>query len=84
MRASSDAMARTVDDEVVILHVPSGEYYSLNPVGAFIWERIEAGTDRDALADAVSSAFDVDREIAAADIDALLTDLAAAQLVEDV
>ena len=83
MKISPDAMARPVDDELVVLHVPSGEYYSLNQVGAFVWAQIEAGSGRQELADLVADAYGIDRAIAAADVDALLRDLVDAQLVED-
>lgn len=83
MRRSESAMARTVDDEVVILDVPSGRYYGLNDVGALIWDRLDGTTDRTALVDAVTAAFDVDRDTAGRDIDTLLDELYDAGLVVD-
>ena len=82
MKPSPSAMARELDDEVVILHVPSGEYFSLNPVGALIWSHLEQGSDTSAIVEAITTEFDVDEDTAARDLDTLLTQLAAADLVE--
>src|SRR4051812_19047380 len=32
-----------LDDEVVLLHLHSGTYFGLNPVGVDIWSRIQTG-----------------------------------------
>lgn len=83
MRRSDAAMARTVDDEVVILDVPSGRYFGLNDVGALIWDLLDGDHDRDAILDAITAEFDIDRPTAASDLDSLLAELTGAGLVED-
>lgn len=83
MRRSDAAMARTVDDEVVILDVPSGRYFGLNDVGALIWDLLDGDHDRDAILDAITADFDIDRPTAASDLDSLLAELTGAGLVED-
>ncbi len=83
MKRSDAAMARTVDDEVVILDVPSGRYFGLNDVGALIWDLLDGDHDRDAIVEAITAEFDVDRPTAAADLDSLLAELTEAGLVVD-
>ena len=83
MRRSDAAMARTVDDEVVILDVPSGRYFGLNDVGALIWDLLDGDHDRDAILDAITAEFDIDRPTAASDLDSLLAELTGAGLVEE-
>ncbi|MCP9929787.1 PqqD family protein [Cyanobium sp. AMD-g] len=39
----SDVMDRRVGDETVILHLATGTYYGLDPVGARMWELMLAG-----------------------------------------
>ena len=39
--ASEHQISCTVADEVVLLSIKTGEYYSLNPVAAYIWELIQ-------------------------------------------
>ena len=75
MRRANTTMTRRVEDEVVILDVTSGRYFSLDGAGALIWERLEKDATRDELIDAVVAVFDVDRKTAATDIDELVADL---------
>ena len=82
-RRSPDAMVRTIDNEAVILHVPSGEYFSLNEVGLFVWEHLDGTSDIDRVTDEVTGAYEVDREIARRDIEDLISAFEAADLVVD-
>jgi len=81
MRRSESAMSRELDGEVVILDIPSGNYFAINDVGALIWDRLEHDTDRTSLVEVVTAEFDVDRDAASADIEALLAQLIDAGLV---
>ena len=83
MRRSDHAMARELDGEIIILDVPSGRYFGINDVGALVWGLLDGSCDRDAIVDAVTAEFDVDRDTAAADLDALLDQLVDAGLVVD-
>ena len=83
-RRSPDAMVRTVGDEAVILHVPTGEYFSLNEVGLFVWELLDGGADIDLVADRVTSVYEIDPETAHRDVTELLADFEKAHLVVDV
>ena len=74
-------MARRVDDEVVILDVTSGRYFTLNDVGGLIWDRLESDCSADDLVDAVVADFAVDRNQAAEDVADLISELVDAGLV---
>ncbi len=39
----AEVMARQVGDETVILHLSSGTYFGLDPVGARIWQHLSDG-----------------------------------------
>ena len=82
MKRSDRAMARTVDDQVVILDIASGQYFGINDVGALVWDLLEYDTTSDALVNAVLADFDVDQARAKDDIDALIAQLTEAGLVE--
>ena len=82
VRRSEAVMVRRVGDEIVILDVNSGQYFGLNEVGAFVWDLLESESDRDAIVAALTAAYDVDAAQAAADVDDLLRDLAARDLIE--
>ena len=48
----------TIDGEVVIINLESGNYYSLRGTGACVWETIVAGMDAGDIADHLAAAFD--------------------------
>ncbi len=75
-------MARRVDDELVILDVPSGRYFGLNDVGAFVWDQLEHDCSLDDLLAAVIVEYDIDRQQASRDIDELINQLVEGGLVE--
>lgn len=52
--------------------------FTLNPVGTFIWERLDGARALGPLRDEITSAFDVDAETAWADLAAFLEQLACA------
>lgn len=69
-------MREVMGDHVL---VPVGEgaltlngLVTVNEVGAFLWERLADAPDADALTDAVTASYDVDRAQAAADVEAFL------------
>lgn len=75
---------RVIDGEVVILKIKTTTYYSLDPVGSFIWRAMEgAPKTRDQVLDAILEEFAVDRATAVADLDELFTDLVREELVRE-
>ncbi len=82
MKRSDSAMARRVDDELVILDVSSGRYFGLNDVGAFIWEQLEHDCSSDDLVDAVVAEYSIDPRQASTDANKLIEQLVDRGLVE--
>ncbi len=60
-------VARAVGDEMVLLDVNVGTYFTLNAVGCVIWQRLGAGDDVDAVVAAIVAAFEVEPGIALSD-----------------
>jgi len=52
--------AETVDGEVLMIHLESGNYYSLRAVGASIWAGIELGVPLPEIAAALRDGYGVD------------------------
>jgi coenzyme PQQ synthesis protein D (PqqD) len=77
-----ELISREVDGKLVGLDLRSSQYFSLNPTGTFLWRLLESGTEPDALADALAEEHQVDRETAAADVQAFLSSLQEQQLIE--
>jgi hypothetical protein len=46
-----------IDDEVVIIHFDSGNYYSLNGVGVDVWRFIEAESTHDEIISGITSLY---------------------------
>jgi hypothetical protein len=69
-----------VDGEAILVDAQAGTTIGLNPVGAFIWSRLDTDTE-EAIAEEMSAAFDVDRERAKADLASFLESLRERQLL---
>jgi hypothetical protein len=78
---SSQAVARQVGDETVILHVGSGTYFGLDPVGARIWQLMREGKSLSEICDVVLDEYEVSREDLERDITGLIKDLLAHDLI---
>jgi predicted Rdx family selenoprotein len=81
VRRVDTAMARTVGEDLVILNPQTGEYYGLNVVGSLIWERHDTDCPRDELVAAVVADYDVEPREASTDVDELIEQLHAAELI---
>ena len=87
MKLKGEFVLRQVGEDVVV--VPTGEtalhfngMIMLNAVSRILWERLTEGTDRPALVEAVTAAFDVSADEAAADIDEFLAAVEQAGLLD--
>ena len=68
-------LVQKLGSELVLLHVPKGEYFELNSTGALVLEAILAGADEAGAAEQLSQRFEVDLLRAHTDISALLKHL---------
>lgn len=73
----SDVLARQVGDETVILHLGSGNYFGLDPVGARLWQLLDEGRTPAEACEQLLAEYEVSRERLEADLAALLQDLLA-------
>lgn len=87
MKIKEGFVLRNVADKWVVLPVGQASVnfngmISLNESGALLWRTLEQGGDRSALAEALLSEYEVEREEALADVDAFLTALTKAGCIE--
>ena len=73
--------AKVIDGEAIIMNLSNGAYYSMDGVGAAVWEAIERGGSREEIQREVSTRFTVDLEQAGVDVDRLLAELLAEGLI---
>ncbi len=73
---TSQVIDRVVDDEALLIHLQSGNYFSLNDVGTRIWEHLDGVQTIADVAEALALEYDVSLEQAQADtlqlVDALV------------
>ena len=80
--ASEDQISSKLDDEKVILSLEDGMYYGLNPAGARVWDIIQKPTSIKDVQHQLLNVYDVDAEQCERDLLALISDLAAEDLIE--
>lgn len=71
------------DDEVIIINMESGNYFSLNNTGAYVWTLIEAGYAVDDIVSRMCDQFEgADASAASASVHELLDQLLKEQLIQ--
>ena len=78
----ADVTWQQLDDEIIILDLNGGEYLSVNGSGAFLWKQLDAGAEFEGLVSSLSDEYDLPRERAHDDVEAFLTQLREAGLLE--
>lgn len=64
-----------IEDEIVVMRLDNGEFFSLSGTGAAIWRLIDGTRDRAALIAALADEFDAEGSEIATDLDAFLIQL---------
>jgi hypothetical protein len=80
--ASGELVSANLDGEIVILGFKSGSYYSLDQVGAFVWDLLQQSRKVSELRDAILSEYEIDLERCEQDLFQLLAELADKGLVD--
>ena len=66
--ASDQIVSDAVDDEVVIVNLETGAYYSLEGTGSDIWRYLTAGHSVDQVASLVQAGYEIDLTTAATNV----------------
>jgi len=80
--ASKDQFSCPLGDDAVILDLKAGLYFSLDNVGALVWQLVQQPKSVRELREAILETFDVEPQVCERDLLALLHDLAGRNLVE--
>ena len=78
---SEEVTYKIIDNQAVILNLKTGNYYSLNETGTFIWRLLEKRIGIADIANRLAEEFGVDIKIALGDTKLLLKDLIAEKMV---
>jgi len=80
--ASKDQFSCPLGDDAVILDLKAGLYFSLDNVGALVWQLVQQPKSVRELREAILETFDVEPQVCERDLLALLHELAGRNLVE--
>jgi len=70
-----EVAAKVIDGEAIIINLSNGIYYSMDKVGALIWEMLAEGHSLEEVTTAVLACYDITREQAEADVQRLAAEL---------
>jgi Coenzyme PQQ synthesis protein D (PqqD) len=59
---STRVRSRQLDNDLILLDLRQGEYFTLNPTGADVWKGLERGLELGALDSEISTRWPVDAE----------------------
>ena len=77
-----DQLSETaIDDEIVVMSLDCGTFFSLTGTGRTIWELLDRYPERAALLTALARAYDQDEAAIAAELDEFVASLSQAGLV---
>lgn len=79
--AADRQLSTTLGEEVIILGLEDSMYYGLSDTGVRVWELIQSPRTVGELLAAILAEYEVDRDRAETDLDALLVDLHARGLI---
>ena len=80
--AARDIVTTEIGEGLALLNLSTNQYFSLNEVGAYVWEVLQTPRQRDEIVRAVTEKYEVAPELCAPDVDLLLEDLRNAALAE--
>jgi hypothetical protein len=73
---------REIGDELVVLHMGTATYLTINGSGRTLWNRLADGANRQELIEALIATYEIDDERARRDVDTFLASLAENGLLE--
>lgn len=73
---TQDVAWREIGDELVVLHMGTATYLTINGSGRTLWNRMAEGANRQELIDALMSTYEIDDERAGRDVDVFIGSLA--------
>jgi hypothetical protein len=82
LKRSENATSQSVAGEAILIHLPTGKYFSLNRVGTELWEMLDGQRSIAEHAACLAEKYNVDKEMVGQDLLELCQRLLAKNLVE--
>ena len=83
LRQRPGVVSQVVEGEAVLLDIASGRYFALNPVGSRIWELCDGTRSAAEVVEAICGEFEVDEDVARADLGEIVDELRAEKLLAE-
>ncbi|HEV7703618.1 MAG TPA: PqqD family protein [Gemmatimonadaceae bacterium] len=80
-KAIAEALVATLSDGAVLLNLQTKRYYSLNETGTRIWEMVQQTADEDSIVATLLREYEVEDQMARAEVRRILDELIEAQLI---
>ena len=86
-KKKDDIVYRKVAGETILVPIKGRladmqRIFALNPIGEFIWNKLDGSRSRQQISADIQSSFDVAREVADADLEAFIAELLREGLIE--
>ena len=76
-----EVASKVIDGEAIIINLANGVYYSMDKVGALVWEQVQAGHSLEEAIASVTSQYVVAREQAESNVRELVQELVQENLI---
>lgn len=80
---SDDVTWRDVDEEMIVLHLPTGKYYTFNNTGHLVWQQLAKGKDTSEITSEIMNKYEVDKETANRDLTTFIDGLKKHNLISN-
>lgn len=80
-QVSDQAIANSVGEEMVVLHLANGTYFGLDPIGALLWETLADGKAPSEVCEVILDRYEIDRATVEEDLRQFLGELAEGDLI---
>jgi hypothetical protein len=80
---SQEVVWKEIGDDIVVLHMSTATYLTINGSGRVLWKLLVDGATRGSLAEALIATYSIEADRAAEDVDAYLSSLAECSLLEN-
>ena len=81
VQTNPSVVYQELEGEMVLVHLDTNAVYTLNETGARFWELLSKGLDPASIHDEIAREFEVDPQVLNAEIERLVDQLAAAELI---
>jgi len=79
-----NTVASKLDDELVMIDIDLGKYFSMNSIASSIWECIDSPKTKDEICDELLNEYAIDRTTCTQEVSAFLDELIRMKLVSEV